>query len=144
MPLPSPTTNVLTTLNLSLQDLLQGGSQIFTRNNTPVSFKAVNVQYQGYVNLPVSTNTTFGPIPPVTSFGIVYVRNAGANNVEVQYANTGGALTNSMNLDPGAIWLYVSPSLTSVLVGGIQSGIASFQLVTGLTTTSNVEVLAAG
>lgn len=143
MALPNPNSLVSVTLTLAIQDLLQN-VQAFSRIGPLIASKTVNVQYQGYVNLPLNTNTSFAPIAPVVSFAVVYLRNAGAGNIEVQYANTGGALTNNCNLDPGAVFLYVSPALTSVAVGGISSGIASVTIGTAATTTANVEVLVAG
>jgi hypothetical protein len=77
------------------------------------------------------------------SFAVVYVRNAGPGNIELLYANTGGGLTNLMNLDPGAMFLYVSPALSAVIVG-VSSGIASFQIMTSAATTGIIEILAAG
>src|SRR6267142_3640732 len=136
MAITNPTTLVSASLGIILSDLLGGGAQILNRATPVVSFKSQNVQYQGYITLPVSTNITLSPVIPVTTFAVVYLRNAGPNNVAVLYSSTGGALTNSFNLDNGAMFLYISPILSSVAVGGISSGIGSVQIVTNTTTTS--------
>jgi|SRR6266850_1470031 len=142
--MPDPTSLVSSSITITLQDIASG-IQVFNRITPPALFDAVNVQYQGFVNIPINSSITFAPINPITIFAVVYARNIGPTSIELQYVAAGGnAQTNVMILDSGCMFLYATPQLGSVSIATVLGGITSFGLATGATTTTNVEVLAAG
>jgi hypothetical protein len=146
MALPNSTSVVSVSSILALTDSLLG-IQTLNRSIPAISFKAVDVQYHGFFNLPNGIGQSFGPFLPVTSFGVVYVRNLGgqgSGNIIVQLTPTGGASVNVVNLDVGAMLLYVSPALSTVAVSGISPGISVCTVTAGATTSANMEVLLAG
>jgi hypothetical protein len=147
MPLPNPTSLVAATAALTLTDSLLG-VQTLNRIIPAINFKALNVQYQGFLNIPIASNYNFGPLLPVTLWAVAYVRNLGgqgAGNTTVTFNPSPGAGgVNVVNLDIGAMILYVSPSLSSAVVQTISPGLISVGLVSGATTSSNLEVLLAG
>jgi hypothetical protein len=136
----NPTALVAAILQLTLTDILQQGAPIvLNRNNSPVLFKPVDVQYHGYLNIPISTTTLFNPLSPVNLFAIVYVRNAGPGNVLL---TLGG--TNVANLDNGAMFLYVSPLLSTISISAITPGVGQVQVQSSSINPVNLEILMAG
>jgi hypothetical protein len=146
MALPSPTSVVSFGVTLTNSDIVSG-AQFINHILPPIVFKALEVQYFGYVNMPVGGGFSFSPQSPVTTFAAVLVRNLGgqgSGNVSVTVTPTSGPAAYVVNLDIGAIFLYISPLLSSVLVNAIAPGIATVTLASSATTSSNLEVLVAG
>jgi hypothetical protein len=141
MALPNPSSLVTALTTLTLTDILQSAAPtVLNRINLPIGFKAVNVQYQGYFNILPNSATTFGPLGAATTFAVVYVRNAGPSNVAVGLP----AGTPVINLDTGAMFLYISPLLSSILISAVSPGFTSVGITTSVSTQASVELLLAG
>jgi len=140
----NPTTFVTAVITLTLQDILSG-VQVFDRITPPVVLEAINVQYQGFVNLFTNGTIGFTPVSPVLLFAVAYARNIGPSQVQIQYETT-GAILNVATLDAGAMFLYASPKLSGQTIGGTAPGMSAFNLFAsnaGFVDT-NIEVLLAG
>lgn len=142
----NPTTIAIANLTMQVVDSASTAT-IISHIMPPVSWKASNVQYQGYLNIPVNSFTSFGPLFTLTPFGVVFVRNIGgqgAGNVALAMQATGASgPTTVANLDVGAMFLYMTPLLASTTVSTIQPGIVSVQLTSSTITSSNLEILLA-
>ena len=146
MALPAPTSIVTANLTLTLADLITS-VQVMSRIAPPVSFKAVNVQYQGNIFIPVNSTQNFVPAPPVTLWAFAYVRNiggVGGGNAVLSVTPSGGAAANVVNLDVGGVFLYASPALSALVITGIAPGLSNVQIAMGATTSGSFEVLLAG
>ena len=144
----NPTTLVSSVISISLQDIVSG-IQSLSRTTPPVVFEAINVQYQGFLNIPLGgVSYNFGPLLPVTLFSVVYIRNVGGEGngntvVALNLPGSGGGV-NVVNLDNGAFFLYASPKLGSTLVSTVTPGVLAVDLISSAGTSSNLEVLMAG
>lgn len=142
----NPTSIASANLTMLASDIATS-AQFINHVMPAVNFKALNIQYQGYLNIPISTTNNFAPFAPSTSFALVFIRNIGGQGsanvtVAVQPTNS-GATSPVANLDVGAMFLYVSPLLAAPIVGTIQPGIILVALTTAATTSSNVEIMMA-
>lgn len=141
-PTTVPTTTVTSTISITLQDILSG-IQAFSRITPPVSFEALQVQYQGNINLPVNSSpSNFTPFGSVTLWNVVYVRNIGPSPVFLVALNSSTGV--SLVIDVGGMFLYTSPHLSSTVVSGTTPGFTGVGLATSTTTAANVEILLAG
>jgi hypothetical protein len=146
MALPNPTSIVTAGATLSVSDIVSS-AQIVNRVVPSVNFKALEVQYQGYVNVAAGGLTGFTPIAPVISWAVVFVRNfggQGSGNVVINITPTGGGLIAALNLDVGGVFLYISPLLSAVTISAIAPGITAMTITTGSTTSGNLELCLAG
>ena len=146
MALPSPTSLVTANLTVSLADLLTS-VQLMNRVAPAVSFKALNVQYQGNIFIPLNSTQNFVPATPVVLWAFAYVRNlggVGGGNAVLSVTPSGGAAANVVNLDVGGTFLYASPSLSSLVINGIGPGLSNVQIAMATTTSGSFEVLLAG
>jgi len=141
----NPTTFVTSSITITLQDILSG-IQVFDRVTPAVVFEAINVQYQGFVNLFTNGGVGFTPVLPVTLFAVAYARNVGPSQVQIQFQAPGAANISIANLDAGAMFLYASTKLSANVIGGSAPGMSEFNLFAsnaGFVDT-NIEVLLAG
>jgi hypothetical protein len=147
MSLVSNTSNVTASLTMTTTDL-NTALQTFNHVEPPVNCKAAEVSIYSYLPLRAGATIGFSALSPILAWSTVFVRNIGgqgSGNVTVQLQPAGaGSATNAVNLDVGAMFLYISPALSGVLVSTITPGITSMFLVTDATTTTTVEVLLAG
>lgn len=143
MSLPNPTTLVSVGTTISLSDLLSTNNpQVLNRVNSAVLFRATQVQYQGYINLPPNSSpSTFAPFGLVTSWTVIYARNAGPSNVLLSLTGGGSGL---INMDNGAVFVYISPTLNPTAISGQLPGFTGVGLSTSTTTQATVEILLAG
>lgn len=141
----NPTTIVSSTITITLQDILSG-IQVFNRITPPVLFEAINVQYQGFVNLATNGTIGFTPVAPVLLFAVAYARNIGPSQVQVQFQTPGAVNISVVNIEAGAMFLYASPKLSPETIGGSSPGMSAFNLFASNAgnVDTNVEVLLAG
>jgi hypothetical protein len=147
MALPSPTSTVSAGVTFATADI-GTGVQVISRIVPPVVFKSLEVQYFGNLSIPAGSNYNFGPLAPITTWAVAYIRNLGGtgsgNTTVVFNPSPGAGGVNVVNLDVGALILYASPLLSSVTVQTIAAGLVSVNLVSAANTSSNLEVLLAG
>jgi hypothetical protein len=146
MPTPIPSSIVSGLLTISTTDATSGQqtSPVVNRANNPVLFKAVQIIYNGYINL-VANSTTgiISPAPGTPSFSLLYVRNGGSTSAALSYT-TSNTSTQIIYLDPGSIFFWQTPQQTNVTISGIVSGINNFSIVSAATfPANNIEYLAA-
>src|SRR6266403_259680 len=101
----NPTSLVTSVITVTLQDILTG-VQVLSRITPPIVFQAINVQYQGFVNLATNGSIGFAPVPPVTLFAVAYARNVGPSQVQIQFQVPGAVSVSIANLDANAMFLY--------------------------------------
>ncbi len=146
MALPAPTSLVTANLTVTLADLLTSVT-LMSRISPSVPFKALNVQYQGNIFIPLNSTQNFVPAVPVVLWAFAYVRNiggAGGGNAVLSVTPSGGAAANVVNLDVGGVFLYASPALSALVINGIAPGLSNVQIAMGATTLGSFEVLLAG
>jgi hypothetical protein len=140
----NPSSVVVGTVTLSITDLTSGQqvSPTLNRLNNPILFKAVQVIYEGYVNLvPNSSTGTISPAPGTPIFSLLYVRNGGSTTAILSYTLS-NTTAQTFYIDPGAIFFWQTPLQTST--AGVLSGLNNFAIGSPiLLPVSNVEVLAA-
>jgi hypothetical protein len=143
--LTNQTSSVSVSMTLGISDLATS-SQILNHVLPTLAFKAVQAQFQGYLNLPASSTVNLSPSGLVTSWAVVFVRNLPSSNAAlvVNVTPTGGVLAEVVNLDIGGMFLYFSPLLGVITLGGVQPGIVTLSISTGPSTTVSAEVLLAG
>jgi len=145
--LQNTTSVVSAALTLAATDSASGAT-LMSHVLPIVSFKAAQVQQQVYVNMPSGTTLLFVPSLPVTAWAVVFVRNLGGvgqSSIILYTTVVGPGVTSPAIMDAGAMFLYVSPALSTVPpVAAIVPGIFSMSIQTGTNTNSNVEVFLAG
>lgn len=141
----NPTSLVTSVITVTLQDI-QTGVQVLGRTTPPILFKAINVQYQGFVNLATNGSIGFTPVPPVLLFAVAYVRNVGPSQVQIQFQVPGAVSVSIANLDANAMFLYAETELSGQTLGGSSPGISQLNLFASNSgnVDTNVEVLLAG
>jgi len=141
----NPTTFVSSSITLSLQDILSG-IQVFNRITPVVLLEAINVQYQGFVNLATNGTIGFTPVAPVLLFAVAYARNIGPSQVQIQFQSPGAANVSVTVLDQGAMFLYASSKLSGQALAGVSPGMSDFNLFASNAgnVDTNIEVLLAG
>jgi hypothetical protein len=142
-----PSTQLTCTVTLTLADLTQGAQStlVLNRLNNPIVFKAQQIIYEGYLNLPINSSTgTISPTPGTPTFSALYVRNGGGTPVILSYTLS-NLTAQSMYLDSGALFFWQTPQQTSTNIGvSFVSGLANFSIASGTTLpATNIEILAA-
>lgn len=142
----TPSTAVIGTVTLSLSDLTTGAqtSAVLNRLNNPIQFKAQQVIYEGYLNIPFNSSTgTISPGTGMPSFSVLYVRNGGASPVMLSYTLS-NTVSQLLYIDAGAMFFWQTPQQNTTTISAIVSGILNFSLATATTIpATNIEVLAA-
>src|SRR6266851_78229 len=124
MALPNPTSIVTASATLVITDIATSAS-VLSHVLPNVSYKAVEVQYFGYLNILPNANLTFTATSPAGNWAVVFVRNLGgqgSGNVLITFVAT------AVNLDVGAEFLFISPILSSVVVAGVLPGVGSVNI----------------
>ena len=143
----NPSSIVSGSLTISTTDATSGQqtSPVVNRANNPVLFKAVQVIYNGYVNLVANSSTgTISPAPSTPSFSLLYVRNGGTTPCILSWTRS-DTTSQSLYLDPGAIFYWETPLQNATALGvTFVSGINNFSIASGTTVpATNIEYLAA-